>query len=66
MLIHVLEAFKTPIRQEQKRKFPKIIATGTLKAENKGRILKASQEDSVGYRGRLARRTPSWLFDRSF
>jgi hypothetical protein len=58
MAINIQEAYRTPSRLEQKRKFSHHIVLKTLNVQNKERILKAARENSqVTYKGSLIRIT---------
>jgi len=60
VFIKVQEAYRTPNRQDQKRKPSHHRIIKTLNAQNKERLLKAArEEDQVTYEGRSIRITPA-------
>jgi hypothetical protein len=64
MAIKVLEAYRTPNKWDQKRKYSHSKIIKTLNAQNKERILKAAREKvQVTYKGRPMRIIPDFSTD---
>ena len=57
LLIEIPEAYRTPTRHDQNRKFPLNIIVKTLNIQKKERVLKAAREKQVTYEGKPIRIT---------